>query len=286
MYHLMSHLDLDDGVLYPMGGFTEIITRVESLAASSGVVIETARRVAIIDRRHRRGVAAGVEIARRRPRASPRDVVVSAADLHHTETTCSSRGPADLPREVVEAQGPGPGALLLLLGVKGELPELAHHTLLFTDDWQPNFDAIFGEDQPIPDPASLYVCRPSATDRLVAPEGHENLFVLVPFPPTRLGRGGVDGDGDPRIEAVADRVDRADRDVGRHPGSRRAHRGAPHDRTRRLRRRPQRLARHRARPRAHAQAERVLPPGNCRARSKACSTRAGRRSRASACRCA
>ncbi len=32
LYHLMSHLDLGDGVLYPKGGMTEIITAIEKLA--------------------------------------------------------------------------------------------------------------------------------------------------------------------------------------------------------------------------------------------------------------
>ena len=57
------------------------------------------------------------------------------------------------------------------------------------------------------DPASLYVCKPSGVDPDVAPEGYENLFVLVPIPadPT-IGRGDVDGDGDTRIEVMADKV--------------------------------------------------------------------------------
>lgn len=59
----------------------------------------------------------------------------------------------------------------------------------------------------MPDPASLYVCKPSGVDPDVAPEGFENLFVLVPIPadPT-IGRGAVDGDGDARVEVLADTV--------------------------------------------------------------------------------
>ncbi|MFX8727488.1 hypothetical protein ABTM60_19465, partial [Acinetobacter baumannii] len=63
----------------------------------------------------------------------------------------------------------------------------------------------FGEPSAIPDPASLYVCRPSATDSTVAPAGHENLFVLVPIPADpSLGHGGIDGAGDAGIERAAD----------------------------------------------------------------------------------
>jgi phytoene desaturase len=102
---------------------------------------------------------------------------------------------------------PGPSAVLLYLGVRGELPELEHHTLLFARDWRTGFDAIFGEEPYVPEPASLYVCKPSGVDSEVAPEGHENLFVLVPVPAdVSLGKGGIGGRGDAKVEAVADAV--------------------------------------------------------------------------------
>jgi phytoene desaturase len=59
----------------------------------------------------------------------------------------------------------------------------------------------------VPNPASLYVCKPSGVDPSAAPEGHENIFVLVPIPADpSIGHGEIDGDGDPRIEALADAV--------------------------------------------------------------------------------
>lgn len=203
LYHLMSHLDLDDGVLYPQGGFTEIIRAIERLAVASGARIETRARVTAIDTAG--GIATGVTLQDGRRLAA--DLVVSTADLHHTETTLLPRELQTYPESWWAKRAPSPGALLLLLGVEGSLPQLAHHTLLFTDDWRTNFDDIFGSDTRIPEPASLYVCRPSATDPSVAPPGHENLFVLVPVPADpSLGRGGVDGAGDAGIEAAADRV--------------------------------------------------------------------------------
>ena len=108
--------------------------------------------------------------------------MVSAADLHHTETALLPAELQTYPEKWWATRTPSPGALLLMLGVEGALPQLAHHTLLFTEDWRPNFDDIFGRHPRIPQPASLYVCRPSATDPSVAPAGHENLFVLVPVP--------------------------------------------------------------------------------------------------------
>jgi phytoene dehydrogenase-like protein len=45
------------------------------------------------------------------------------------------------------------------------------------------------------------------TDSTVAPEGYENIFVLVPIAADpELGKGGVNGNGDPEFEAAADRI--------------------------------------------------------------------------------
>lgn len=203
LYHLMSHLDLNDGVLYPRGGFTEIIRAIERLAHTHGVTIRTSAAVTRITTEGRR--ATGVVLASGEMLTA--DLVVSTADLHHTETVLLPPDKQSYPEKWWAKKTPSPGALLLMLGVEGELPQLAHHTLLFADQWRENFDDIFGATPRIPNPASLYVCKPSATDPTVSPAGHENLFVLVPIPAEpRLGRGGVDGDGDAGIEQAADRV--------------------------------------------------------------------------------
>jgi phytoene desaturase len=127
--------------------------------------------------------------------------------MHHTETKLLEIEQQTYPEKYWDEHVPGPSALLLYLGVEGELPELEHHTLLFTREWEKGFNAIFGAYTSVPDPASLYICKPSGVDPDVAPEGYENLFVLVPIPADpSIGRGDVDGDGDPRIEVIADRV--------------------------------------------------------------------------------
>ncbi|MGW0035401.1 phytoene desaturase family protein [Gordonia sp. NPDC003376] len=214
MYHLMSHLDLEGGVRYPAGGFTTLVTALERLARRRGVRIHTSATVLSITTRRRgrgwrgrRAQVGGVDVrlgdgTYRRVDA---DIVVGAADLHHLETCLLPRQLQTYPQSWWDRRTSGPGAVLVFLGVRGELPQLAHHSLFFTDDWDTNFDAIFGSPTRVPDPASLYVCRPSATDGTVAPDGHENLFVLIPMPADpSLGHGGVDGAGAPAVERIAD----------------------------------------------------------------------------------
>ena len=210
MYHLMSTLDLEGGVLYPKGGISAVIDAVRRQAEARGVEIRTGAPAARI---LTEGTAGG------RPRVTgvrtasgevlPADVVVSTMDLEAAERTLLPPALRTYGARWWAKRTPGPSAVLVLLGVRGELPELLHHTLLFTEDWRTNFAAVMPKHRPappLPDELSLYVCRPSATDD-VAPEGSENLFVLVPVTAdTAIGHGGVDGAGDPGVEAIADRA--------------------------------------------------------------------------------
>ena len=190
-----------------MGGFTELIARIEALAEAQGVTIITDSPVTAINSRD--GVVTGVDYtdATGTSRTLVTDVVVSAADLHQTETALLPPGLQSFPQEYWNRRVAGPSALLIYLGVKGELPHLEHRTLFFARDWTDGFDKVIGENPSIPDPASGYVCKPSGIDRATAPDAYEDLFVLVPIPAYRaIDKGDVDGDGGTRIETLADRV--------------------------------------------------------------------------------
>ena len=206
LYHLMSHMDLVDGVKYPKGGFRKFVTSLVEIARANGVDIVTDSEVGAISSEN--GAVRAVEFERNgMPGRLEADIVVSAIDEHHTETVLLDERDRSYSPKRWRTQISGPSAVLIMLGVKGTVPELRHHTLFFSNDWHENFDAIFDSPTRIPDAPSLYVCKPSATDDDVAPAGHENLFVLVPLPPdTTIGHGGVGDCGDERVTQIADRA--------------------------------------------------------------------------------
>jgi phytoene desaturase len=209
LYHLMSHLDLADGVWYPEGGIAAVIGSIVELARAAGVrFVMRASATRVITRQNvARTVVTGVEYATAQGAVETisADVVVSTADLHHTETRLLPRALQTYPEKWWGRRTSGPGAVLAYLGVEGALPQLPHHSLFFSADWDRNFDSIFREPRSVPRPASAYVCKPSATDATVAPVGHENLFILVPVPADpAIGHGGLDGTGDALVEEVAD----------------------------------------------------------------------------------
>lgn len=209
MYHLMSRLDLGDAVRYPRGGFTRLVESLACQARRHGARLHTGHEVCEILTDHTvegRPAVSGVRYARDGADGTlSADVVVGAADLHHVETSLLPHDLRTHPERRWRRRSPGPGAVLVLLGVAGRLPQLAHHSLLFNADWERSFQHIFGPASRMPDPASIYVCAPSRTDPSVAPDGDENLFMLVPVPADpEIGHGGPDRTGSAQVESVAD----------------------------------------------------------------------------------
>lgn len=175
MYNMLSHLDFNQGVFYPMGGMYKVVEALVSIGKKYGVHYKTDTVVKRIIAKG--GKATGVEAADGIVAA---DIIISNADIHHTETALLPNAYRDHSEKYWQKRTVGPSALLLFLGVDRQYDTLLHHNLLFSQLWRQNFKDIFDSPR-LPTDPSLYVCAPSKTDPLVAPKGHENLFVLVPL---------------------------------------------------------------------------------------------------------
>jgi len=206
LYNLMSHVDFNLGVYYPDGGLGAVIDGLVDLGSELGVEYRTgadvqqihgqrgafkvdygsadpAREYAPSDRHAEYRVEdAGYELA---------DLVVSDADYAHTEQELLPEHKRQYSESYWDSRTYAPSAFLLYMGVEGDLPELAHHTLVLPTEWDEHFEQIF--DRPAwPDDPAYYLCVPSKTDDTVAPDGHSNLFALVPIAP------GLDDDEETR----------------------------------------------------------------------------------------
>ena len=177
IYHLMSYLDFRQGVFYPQGGLYKITESLTSLGKNLGVTYKLDMPVSKIN--YASGKVTGLQLLN--GESIQADIVVSNADMHFTQTKLLAREVQDYPEKYWQKRQAGPSAMLLYLGISGDLAQLQHHNLFFVKNWEQNFNDIFaGLDWPTP--ASIYVCKPSATDNSVAPPNHENIFVLVPLP--------------------------------------------------------------------------------------------------------
>ncbi len=176
LYNLMSHMDFNQGVFYPMGGFYELIKALCSIAEKNGAKLRGNAAVAEIVVAN--GKTTGVKLAS--GEVVPADLVISNADMWFTETKLLAEEWRTHGQRYWDKRVMAPSAFIMYLGVSEKLPGITHHNLLFSEDWRANFDDIYKLPR-LPSEPSLYVCAPSVTDPSVAPAGKENLFVLVPI---------------------------------------------------------------------------------------------------------
>ncbi|MEP6464346.1 MAG: phytoene desaturase family protein, partial [Frankiaceae bacterium] len=181
------------GSWYVRGGLRRLGDALADRAQDCGAVLRTGADVRSVDVSG--GRVCGVTLAS--GEQLPADVVVSNADAAHLYTDLVS-APAALRR--LRQATPSLAGFVLLLGVRGRTPGLAHHTMFFPADYDAEFDAIFGRSpRPVEDPA-IYLAV--AGDPLVAPVGCEAWFVLVNAP----RQGPVDWTAPGVAAAYADRL--------------------------------------------------------------------------------
>jgi phytoene desaturase len=126
MFHLMSYLDLEDGVLYAEGGFTRVIDSMRTVIEDHGVTVLTQARVSAITTEKKSGKAHATGVTYEDSHGVAHmleaDFVVSTTDLHHSETKLLPAELQTYPQSYWDKKMAGPSAVLLYLGVKGEVP--------------------------------------------------------------------------------------------------------------------------------------------------------------------
>ena len=164
------------GTWYPMGGMFGIVQGMVALAREKGVRFQLEEEVTRLVTENGRIAAVETTKARYTP-----DVVVAGADYHHVEQLLPEKS-----RNYTEAYWQkrvmAPSALLYYVGVNRRVERLRHHTLFFDEDFTPHAHAIYTQPG-WPERPLFYVSAPSKTDPSVAPEGSENLFLLIPVAP-------------------------------------------------------------------------------------------------------
>lgn len=174
LYSLMNYGGYALGTWYPMGGFYELVKAMKNVAEEQGAVFHFNQNVEkiVTDK----GVATGI-IAN--GTYMEFDAVIASSDYHHTETLLDSEI-RNYKEEYWKKRTFAPSCLIYYLGFKEKIPGLKHHTLFFEHDLDGHVKSIYDEKK-WPDNPLFYMCCPSKTDPLVAPEGHENIFLLMPL---------------------------------------------------------------------------------------------------------
>ena len=176
LYSLMNYADISLGTWYPMGGMHKFVEAFEKIAREQGVKIETGQEVLSFkhDKKElRTAVTADTEWNS--------DIFISGADYHHTDKALLN-GFANYSDKYWDQRTMAPSSLLFYLGVDCKVNNLRHHNLFFDEPFSLHAKEIYKEPK-WPTAPLFYTCVPSKTDPSVAPEGMENIFLLVPIAP-------------------------------------------------------------------------------------------------------
>lgn len=177
LYSLMNYADIQLGTWYPQGGMHKIVEGMVDVATRQGAQFRFSAAVTGYEFEGNRisGVRIGDEVL-------PCDGVVASADYHHAEQHLL---PAPLRRyseDYWNKRTFAPSSLIFYLGIKKRIPGLIHHTLFFDVDFGLHAEEIYHKPK-WPTLPQFYLSCTSATDPTVAPEGCENIMILIPVAP-------------------------------------------------------------------------------------------------------
>ncbi|WMX14567.1 phytoene desaturase family protein [Aureispira sp. CCB-E] len=177
LYTLMNYADLKLGTWYPKGGMQQLAQGLKKIAEKHGAVFHlnspvtsfTCANGKVTDL-HFEGVSKKVE------------QVVAGADYNFVEQQLIPKAYRRYSPEYWDKRKMAPSSLIYYLGVNKKLEGVEHHNLFFDEDLVEHGKQIY--DQPDwPDSPLFYACVTSKTDPDVAPEGKENVFLLMPLAP-------------------------------------------------------------------------------------------------------
>jgi len=177
LYSLMNYADMVLGTWYPMGGMHKIVEGMTSLAQEKGVEIILNCEVEnfLIDK----GLVSKVKTNIGEIEG---DYFISGADYHHTDQKLLPEKYHNYSVNYWDSRKMAPSSLLFYLGVNKKLNNLKHHNLFFDESFEQHAIEIYDDPQ-WPSKPLFYVSVTSQTDPSVAPEGCENVFVLIPVAP-------------------------------------------------------------------------------------------------------
>ncbi|UCC88707.1 MAG: phytoene desaturase, partial [Anaerolineales bacterium] len=177
--NVIAHVELNQGVWYPQGGVYQIAAGLSRLAQELGVEVRTGRPVHGIQVQD--GLVRGVTLAD--GAYLPAAAIVANIDVATVYQRLLPAGavPARQLTRLLRSE-PSCSGFILMLGVRGRHPELAHHNIFFSSDYPREFEEIFEAGLP-PSQPTIYVAITSKVTPADAPPGCENWFVLVNAPP-------------------------------------------------------------------------------------------------------
>ncbi|MFC4256604.1 phytoene desaturase [Altererythrobacter xixiisoli] len=185
IYALIHKLERDGGVWFARGGTNRLIAGMVRHFERLGGTLRLGDAVAQIH--HSGDRVTGVTT--RSGWHADADMIASNGDVVHSYGLITGSDYAQRKQARLKRKRFSPSLFVVHFGLKGTFPDIAHHSILFSDRYGSLLDDIYRHGNLPVDP-SLYLHHPSATDPAMAPAGCSTFYALAPVP--HLGKADVD----------------------------------------------------------------------------------------------
>ena len=191
IYGLILYLEKKWGIHYSMGGTGQIINGLEKLMKEENIeILKDAEVINIITADNK---ITGLKLN-------------NGKEIKADNVICNADPPA-VYSKLIKSKNTNPifnwkikrmeysmGLFVYYFGTKKTYDAVEHHTIKFGDKYKEHLDDIFNQKR-LNDDISYYLHRPTATDRSMAPDGHDCFYVLVPVPNNQSGiNWSIEGD--------------------------------------------------------------------------------------------
>ena len=174
LYSLMNYADIKGGTWYPKGGIYSVVEAMYQLTLELGVNFhfnEEAKQILVEDSEAKTLVTnKGIYEA---------DVIISGADYHFTENLLP-KDHRSYSETYWNKRVMAPSCLLYFVGLNKKLKNVVHHSLFFDVPFEQHAKEIY-DDPKWPEEPLFYVSINSVTDAAAAPEGCDNMVLLIPI---------------------------------------------------------------------------------------------------------
>ncbi len=178
VYSLINTLERRFGVHWAVGGTGSIVKGMVKLLAERGVAVRCnaeVKRITVVG-----GKATGIELADGSHHRA--DIVVSNGDTAWTyRHLVEPQHRKHWSNAKIERGRYSMSLFVWYFGTNKRFDDVLHHTMVLGPRYEGLLNDLFKRYH-LPKDFSLYLHRPTATDRSMAPEGHDCFYVLAPVP--------------------------------------------------------------------------------------------------------
>ena len=178
IYGLILYLEQKWGIHYSLGGTGKIIKGLEKLMIEENIKIIKGSEVTNINLNQNK--IKSVQLNNQNEIDA--DNVVCNADPHVVyEKLLENKKTNTIFNWKKKRMEYSMGLFVYYFGTKKIYEDIEHHTIKFGHKYKEHLDDIF-ENKKLNEDISYYLHRPTATDKSMAPDGHDCFYVLVPVP--------------------------------------------------------------------------------------------------------